>query len=132
MIAETRIKIVSGLLLAVCVPATIASVPVAFASLFSFDAPGSMSTLSAWGMFLTMLICPLLAVGAGVVALTNLAIGSAKMLVVALALIAFPATAMLFLAWSMFGAASSQPLCPAESFHVPPQHQDPRCLSARR
>ena len=81
-------------------------------------------------MFLTMMACPVLALGAGAVALTNLVVGSAKMLIVALALIALPATAMLLLAWSVFGAPSPPPLCPAKSFHVAPQDQDPRCLPA--
>lgn len=127
----TRIRILSGLLLALSIPATIAGIPVAFASLFSFDAPGSMSTLSAWGMFLVMMACPLLAVGAGAVALANLAAGSIRMLIMALTLMALPATIMLLLAWRMYGAASPPPLCPAKSFHIPPENQDPRCRSSR-
>ena len=131
MISTTRIKVASGVLLAVSAAATIGSVPVAFTSLFSFDAPGSMSTLSAWSMFVLMISCPFLAFGSGIIALSNLGLGSSRLLVTALAMIAVPAAVLLFIASRLSYVISPSPVCPAPSFHVPLVNQDPRCLAAR-
>jgi|GEM_PF-6631756 len=131
VIPTTRIKIASGVLLVLSVPATIGSIPLAFVSLFSFDAPSSMSSLWPWVMFLTLMLCPILAVGAGAVALSNLGIGSLKMLIAALAMMLVPAGILLFVAVHRWTSNPPPPNCPARSFHVPAADQDPRCLSGR-
>lgn len=91
------VKLASAVLFAVSALVTVGSVPLAFASLFSFDAPGAMSSLTAWGMFLLLISCPFLALGAAAIALANVSRGSSRSLLQVLAMLLLPAGMLLVL-----------------------------------
>lgn len=125
-----HVKIASGFLLVAGVLLTIGCVPLAFVSLFAFDAPDAMGSLPAWSMFVALLASPFLAAAAAVTARTALRSGSPRTLFLTLALLVIPAGALSTMAASMSKVGSSRPSCTAKSLHVPPSEQEEGCISA--
>ena len=125
-------RIASALFAVIALVVMIASLPLMFASLFAFDAPGSGSSPSAWAMFLTLLSSPLLAFAAGAVALSNIAARSPRMLIAAGLLLALPGGIVAYAARSVIGVPAPPPVCVAQPANGPPLIQDARCPPIRR
>lgn len=126
------LRIASALFAVVAFVVMIASLPLMFASLFAFDAPGSGSSPSAWAMFLTLLSTPLLAFAPGAVALSNIASRSPRMLLPAWLLLALPGGTVAYTARSVIRVAAPPPVCVAQPANGPPLIQDARCPPTRR